>query len=405
MKKFLIFFVLFKIITPFQYTYIRENSNDPLGKIPICIGENIEGIKCSEIPIDLAYSYLLISPNFYSIKDLKGTDYCQEFINYHYYFLKGIKSETNFFLKKSNSFIKGNNTKLNFISGFQDTNKLGLGAYLEEQGESNDIFEYNFINYLFKNNFIEDLTFSFEPKSKIETSITIGEKINKDYKKCYSSNKLEEKNLWNCPLNKITIDNSDIQFLKGENNYVIFDSLSEDIQIPYDTGMEILNYINEKTGNKCYFEENKFCGPKQQEFSYTYLICKLGVDISKVPDIKFIFDNFELYLGKNDLLRPYDCFRNRVNILAYKNLKYIKISIPILNKYSIVFDYKDNSIGIIQDKSYIFEEIKKNNINFYIVIIFILIIFIISFSFRKRLKEKKNSHLIDYNNFSNEVVE
>jgi hypothetical protein len=186
---------------------------------------------------------------------------------------------------------------------------------------------------------------------------------------------------------------------------VIFDSLSEDIQIPYDTGMEILNYINEKTGNKCYFEENKFCGPKQQEFSYTYLICKLGVDISKVPDIKFIFDNFELYLGKNDLLRPYDCFRNRVNILAYKNLKYIKISIPILKKYSIVFDYKDNSIGIIQDKSYIFEEIKKNNINFYIVIIFILIIFIISFSFRKRLKEKKNSHLIDYNNFSNEVVE
>ena len=81
MKKFLIFFILFKIITPFQYTYIRENSNDPLGKIPICIGENIEGIKCSEIPIDLAYSYLLISPNFYSIKDLKGTDYCQEFIN------------------------------------------------------------------------------------------------------------------------------------------------------------------------------------------------------------------------------------------------------------------------------------------------------------------------------------
>ena len=212
--------------------------------------------------------------------------------------------------------------------------------------------------------------------------------------------------VWNCPLNKITIDNSDIQFLNGENNYAIFDSISEDIQIPYDIGMQILNYINEKTGNNCYFEEKKFIGPSQQEFSYTYLICRFRVDISKVSDIKFIFifDNFELTLGKNVLLRPHDCNKNRVNILAYNNLKYIKIGIPILKKYHIIFDYKDNSIGIIQDKSYIFDEIKMNNINFYIMVIFILIVIIIFFGLRIRLKGKKNNHLIDYNNFSNERV-
>ena len=266
---------------------------------------------------------------------------------------------------------------------------------------------------LYRNHFIKDPTFSFEPKSKTQTIITFGEKISKDYKKCYSSNKLKEiisngvkeKNLWNCPLNKITVDNSDIQFLKGENNYAIFDSLSEDIQLPYEVGIEILNYINEKTGNKCYFEETKFNGPFQQEFSYSYLICRPGVDINKVPDIKFIFENFELSLGKNVLLRPHDCCRNRVNIIAYKNLKYIKIGIPILKKYHIIFDYMDNSVGIIQDKSYIFNEGKMNNINFYIVPIFIFILLSLIFSIRKirkRLNKKKNSHLIDYNNFSDE---
>ena len=65
----------------------------------------------------------------------------------------------------------------------------------------------------------------------------------------------------------------------------------------------------------------------------------------------------------------------------------------------------DNSVGIIQDKSYIFNEGKMNNINFYIVPIFIFILLSLIFSIRKirkRLNKKKNSHLIDYNNFSDE---
>ena len=45
-----------------------------------------------------------------------------------------------------------------------------------------------------------------------------------------------------------------------------------------------------------------------------------------------------------------------------------------------------------------------NNINFYAMVTFILIVIIIFFWLRIRLKEKENSHLIDYKNFSNEKV-
>ena len=386
MKKFLLFFILFKIIFSYQYTYIRKNYSDPLAQVPLCIGNKRENIKCHEIPIDLTYSYILLSPKDYIINDnSKREEYTQEFINYNYYFYKGIKSETIYFLNSSNCYKQLDDdlhwiAGFKYIKGFQDVNKIGLGACYKGQDEVKELEDNNFVFALYRNSFIKDLTFSFEPKSKTETIITFGEKITQEYKKCYSSNKLkeiinngiEEKNLWNCPLNKIAVDNSDVQFLKGENNYAIFDSISEDIQLPYETGIEILNYINEKTGNKCYFEETKFNGPSQQEFSYSYLICRPGVDVREVPDIKFIFENFELNLGKNVLLRPHDCCRNRVNILAYKNLKYIKIGVPILKKYHIIFDYLDNSVGIIQDKSYIFIESKMNNINFYnISILFI----------------------------------
>lgn len=95
MKKILIFLILFQII------YIRKNINDPFAKIPICLGEKREEIKCPEIPIDLTYSYILLSPKVYSIKNYEGENYIQEFMNYHYYFFKGIKSKTIFFLNES----------------------------------------------------------------------------------------------------------------------------------------------------------------------------------------------------------------------------------------------------------------------------------------------------------------
>ena len=420
MEKIIIFFFLFKIIFSFQYTYIRKNISDPLAKIPICIGDNQETIKCSEIPIDLTYPYVLVSPKFYSLKSLKdsnGADYTHEFINYNYYFYKGIKYQSNYFLEKENIYIKGNNTKLDFILGLQDVSKLGLARnFGEEKLLDNGQYiysEYNFINYLNKNNFINDYIFSFEPKSKTETIISIGERIKTDYKKCFSSTKLneiiknyeqfEEKGFWNCPLIDITTGNTDDKhFLNNEKHYVVFDSISEDIHLPYDIGINILNYINDITGNKCYFEEQSFSGPSKEEYSYTYLICNFGVDITKVPDFNFIFEGFELKMGKNVLLRYHDCFKNRVNILAYKNLRYIRIGIPILKQYHIVFDYNDNSIGIIQDKRYLFEEIKENKFNYYYIVIIIIILSAIILCLKRRKIKKR--HLNDEEQNSIELL-
>ena len=423
-EKILIFLIFFQTIFSFEYTYnIKniKNISDPLAKIPICIGDNQDNIKCSEIPIDLTYPYVLISPKLYSdksIKDIKGADYTQDFINYNYYFYKGIKYQSNYFLKKENIYIKGNNTKLNYIFGLQDVSKIGLGPNFEkekllENGE-HIYSDYNFINYLNKNNFINDYIFSFEPKSKTETIISIGERINTNYKKCFSTTKLndivknfdqiEEKGFWNCPLIDITTTNLDKHFLNNEKTYVVFDSISDDIHLPHDIGMEILNYINDITGNKCYFEEKSFSGPSKKEYSYTYLVCKFGVDMSKLPDFNFIFEGFELKMGKNVLLRYHDCGKNRVNILAYRNLRYIRIGIPILKQYHIIFDYKDGSVGIVQDKSYLFDEIRENKINYYYIVIIILILSAILLSLRIRKKKKKNNRIIDYENNSNELI-
>ena len=126
--------------------------------------------------------------------------------------------------------------------------------------------------------------------------------------------------------------------------------------------------------------------------------------MSKVPNIKFVFEGFELDMGKNVLLRPHDCCRNRVNILAYKNLRYIKIGVPILKKYHIVFDYNDNTIGIIKDNSYLFDEIKTNKMSYYYIVICILFLSVIVFSLKAKLNKKKNSHLIDYDPNSNELI-
>ena len=420
MKKIFIFFILYQLIFSFQYTYIRKNISDPLAKMPFCIGENQDNVKCSELVIDLTYPYILISPmHFDKFKnDFKIADYTQEFIDYHYYFYKGLYHKTNYFLKEENEYIKGNNSNLNYIIGLQDVSKIGLGINFEEdkilENGKYNYSEYNFINYLYKNNFIKNYCFSFEPKSKTETIINIGEKINVDYKKCFSSNKLsdiikdsdeiEEKGFWNCLLNDMTIENTDKHYFNGDKNYVVFDSISEDIYLPYDKGMEILNYINNVTGNKCFFEEKSFFGPSKKEYSYTYLICRFGVDMNKVPNLKFVFEGFELDMGKNVLLRPHDCCRNRVNILAYKNLRYIRIGVPILKKYHIVFDYSDNSVGIIKDKSYLFDEIKTNKMSYYSIIICILILASILFSLRDNSTKKKNSYFIDYDPNSIELI-
>lgn len=418
-KNIILYFILFQTVFSFQYIYERKNNSDPLAKIPVCLGDNQENIKCLEFPIDLTYPYVLISPNFYYDKSLKNkndVDYNQELIDYKYYFYKGIKYQTDFFYKDGNIYIKGNNTKLNYVSGLQDVNILGFGRNFEEEKVHTDGFnelsDFNFINYLYKNNFIKDYVFSFEPKSKTETIINIGERINTNYKKCFSTNKLneivknpdeiDEKGFWNCPLIDITPENTDKHFCNGERNYVVFDSISEDIHLPYDTGMEILNYIKSFTNDKCFFEEKSFIGSTKKEYSYTYLVCKFGVDLNKVPALNFIFEGFELKMGKNVLVRHHDCSLNRVNILAYKNLRYIRIGVPLLKKYHIIFDYKDNSVGIIQDKSYLFDEMKSNKIAYYCIFIFIFVLSIILYSVKTR--RKKNSHLIDYDSNINELI-
>ena len=107
-------------------------------------------------------------------------------------------------------------------------------------------------------------------------------------------------------------------------------------------------------------------------------------------------------MGKNVLLRPHDCCKNRVNILAYRNLRYIRIGIPILKQYHIVFDYNDNSVGIIQDKSYLFNEIKENKINFYYIVIIIIILSAIILWLKRRKNIK--SYLIDEEQKSIELL-
>ena len=80
MVKLIFLFILFHLYCSFEYTYTRKNISDSLAKIPLCIGENQDNLKCSEITIDLTYHYVLISPNFYydeTIKDIRGADYTQ----------------------------------------------------------------------------------------------------------------------------------------------------------------------------------------------------------------------------------------------------------------------------------------------------------------------------------------
>lgn len=422
MKNIFILYILFGAIFSFQYTYKRQNYSDPLAKIPICVGEIQENIKCLEIPVDLTYPYVLLSPKFYfdkSIKDIKNASYTQEFIDYNYYFYKGIKHQTNFYLKKENIYIKGNNTKLSYISGLQDVNKIGLGGYYREgktgEEDSQELFDYNFINYLNKNNFINDYIYSFEPKSKTETIIHIGERINTNYKKCFSSielnkiiinsDEIEKKSFWNCPLKNITTEKYDKHFLNSDNYYVVFDSISEDIYLPYNIGIEILNYIKKITNDKCYFEEKTFLDSSKKEYSYTYLICEYGTNFNEIPTFIFKFEEFELKMGKNVLLRLHDCCRNRVNILAYKNLSYIKIGVPILKQYHIIFDYKDNSVGVVQDKSILFEEVQSNKIAYYCIIIFVSALSLILYNIRNKIRKRKlNSNIIDYDLHSKELI-
>ena len=105
------------------------------------------------------------------------------------------------------------------------------------------------------------------------------------------------------------------------------------------------------------------------------------------------------------ILRPHDCWKNRVNILAYKNLNYIKIGVPILKQYHIIFDYKDNSVGIVQDKSFLFDDIQSNKIAFYCIVLFISVISIILYAIRNNIKKRKiNNQLIDYDLNSNELI-
>lgn len=170
---------------------------------------------------------------------------------------------------------------------------LGLGCHYPPKQEGNDFDErFSFLNYLRFNKLIERRVLGHHYLNRTYGKFYIDEipETIRDYKKCQLLYK------WYCDLNKISFENGNEFKVKSA---IAFDTGYIDIRAPMQEGENLLNEIISLSGKKCSIEETKV----NHNDIFKRLICDYSLKISKIPNIHFTIDDFEIVLINNDMFR------------------------------------------------------------------------------------------------------
>lgn len=292
--------------------------------------------------------------------------------------------------KSNNSFVfalmnEGNlYQKIEYING-----KMGI---LRLSAVTKDFDEpVSYLDYLVKNNIISHSKFSIQYNEDLTKGEIIFGKLDedKDNTNFCSLSKERYQLSWSCALSNVIISNYSIE-VSGDKNggeFVSFETLSQNIYAPYESGEYILKRLIEKNKDDCYIKNeglNKFivCNNTADisNFDKIILASKEGMEYPLYPEDIFDYDkNNKIYISR------------LIVIGNEKNLW--KIGIPGFKGKRIAFNQEDERIEFYENSTHsnnIYKEI-FNNYYVFIGIIFVVVVLILIILFcirRSRLRAK-----------------
>ena len=251
---------------------------------------------------------------------------------------------------------QGNKPSKGFVLGLMGVTDLqpkilhqdGVIAIMRDVSDSNRYGNEttSYLDYLWDYHAINKKMFVVDYKSN---KIVFGDNdkyLSMNNKQTCDSNDKSFKYSWTCKLNEVIYDNEKI--FAAEDERVFFDTLSQFIQVPYESGEYLFN--------KIVSANSEYCSIVQEDTGFNYIKCLNGFDV--VNHIKHI----DLVLSGNNahlVIEPCDMFYydkdNAVYlsslVLSKHNKNNWMVGMPAMKNKIMIFNKDDNSVSFIEGSS------------------------------------------------------
>ena len=247
---------------------------------------------------------------------------------------------------------------ISFMMSWNTTEKyefdgiLGLGNNYPKRDEDNSFDErFSLVHNLFSNGVIDKKLFGHEYNSRQKGYLYLGEvppSLGYDYYKCQVAPFIPYFNKWHCEGRAISLSPGE-NYTQFTSPYA-FDTAYVDIRGPYFEGNTILSDIKEVFGEKCQFISEEL----DEDNRYVKLICDYDINVGDSPDVIFNLKGFELRAKNIDIFRV---------VLIDGKKKYLSkivgdtryncwiLGEPVMKNYNMVFNYEDNTVGIVENEN------------------------------------------------------
>ena len=247
---------------------------------------------------------------------------------------------------------------ISFMMSWNTTEKyefdgiLGLGNNYPKRDEDNSFDErFSLVHNLFSNGVIDKKLFGHEYNSRQKGFLYLGEvppSLGYNYYKCQVAPFIPYFNKWHCEGRAISLSPGE-NYTQFTSPYA-FDTAYVDIRGPYFEGNTILSDIKEVFGEKCQFISEEL----DEDNRYVKLICDYDINVGDSPDVIFNLKGFELRAKNIDIFRV---------VLIDGKKKYLSkivgdtryncwiLGEPVMKNYNMVFNYEDNTVGIVENEN------------------------------------------------------
>ena len=247
---------------------------------------------------------------------------------------------------------------ISFMMSWNTTEKyefdgiLGLGNNYPKRDEDNSFDErFSLVHNLFSNGVIDKKLFGHEYNSRQKGYLYLGEvppSLGYNYYKCQVAPFIPYFNKWHCEGRAISLSPGE-NYTQFTSPYA-FDTAYVDIRGPYFEGNTILSDIKEVFGEKCQFISEEL----DEDNRYVKLICDYDINVGDSPDVIFNLKGFELRAKNIDIFRV---------VLIDGKKKYLSkivgdtryncwiLGEPVMKNYNMVFNYEDNTVGIVENEN------------------------------------------------------
>lgn len=279
-------------------------------------------------------------------------------------------NETKKFTENKFNFILGKDVYIpSFHNGIIGFGKGYDDRYLLKRVDQEKVMNTSFIYYLYKNKLIERPVFSYKQITNDSSLIYVGEtglRKNEKYKKCYPSGSFESDSEL---IKKILIDRSAFWtceffgFFTENNTEIIFNSsksFDNFYYVFFDSGINFFKVP------KPYFEflKDQYMtaskGKCLRVARNDGIVCNIDLDLNILPKYKINFGNFTIEIFPQDVFKVKNNGKHPIYQLTIfygsEDDPVFTIGPTIMKRYQFIFDMKEGSVGVLENKEITLKE-------------------------------------------------